>query len=66
VGVEPTRHAKRASPDLKSGRTTGIRSPSVYLHDASCQYAALVVGKSRLASTIQKLKYLYRQIATDP
>lgn len=31
VGVEPTRHAKRASPDLKSGRSTGIRSPSVYL-----------------------------------
>ncbi len=28
VGVEPTRHVVRISPDLKSGRPTGVRSSS--------------------------------------
>lgn len=78
MGVEPTRRAKRASPDLKSGRSTGMQSPSVFdwLGNSSyrtkiqklvrsCLHEPTLANQLGNAGTIEKLQYLYGQISAN-
>ena len=73
VGVEPTRHVVRVSPDLKSERPTGVRSSSsvlLFVLLAECfrgrsAHAAAIAAAFGEPASVEELQQLDGEVASD-